>query len=242
MGKNTPGSYKNGETVAYEKDGVTLKKNEWDIRFNTNKRIIQNLVLTDTYSPGEIVDKVVITNTDNNTVLKKDTDYTINHREGEFVVTFKDQTEPVEYSLTYSTSYNAIEDQEDAVNKYKIEFLGGTEEDSKTIPKPTLNVQKASTGVTGESIDEEGEITPAVIAWEISGNTDGPNYVHLINAVFEDTIQSDQRYVEESMKLNGEPVTPTWTGTPEGNDYTFTVPLPDGAAEHTLTYETEIYN
>ena len=242
MGKNTPGSYKNGSTVAYEEDGVTLKKNEWDIRFNTNKRIIQNLVLTDTYSPGKIVNPIVITDIDNDTHLVEGTDYTISYTEGQFVVKFEKQTEPVEYSLTYSTSYNAVEDQEDAKNEYTIKFLGGTEEGSKTIPKPMLNVQKASTGVTGVSIDEEGKITPAVISWEITGNTDGPNYVHLINAVFEDTIQSDQRYVEGSMKLNGEPITPTWTGTPEENNYTFTVKLPNGAAEHSLTYETVIYN
>lgn len=237
---NRPGVSKTGEVEYYEEDGITYKKINWTVKFNTNKRIIKNLVLTDTYTPSdvELTDfKIVKGTSDEALVEGEDGIYTLEQGTGTFTVKFNDQTEAEEYTLTYSTSWNADQDTADAVNNVSVKYTGGEDTDDETIVKPTLTLQKAATNVSKK---ENGDV---VISWEIKINTDKP-YKALKDAVLEDTIENDQRYVDGSLTLDTAAYDEdsTWSGSYDDNTRKFTINLPDGAATHTVTYQTTIYS
>jgi len=238
---NRPGVKKTAEVERAE-DGSSKQIN-WEIKFNTNKRIIKNLVIKDTYTPKdtELIGEIEIHKVDGaNTKLEAGTDYTIvspfgstdEDDKGYFEIAFTKQTEPVEYVLTYSTKYNAYYDNINTKNEVRVKFLGGSDEYYETVTPVKLNVSKQSTGVNTT-------VKPAVISWSITANT---NLKTLKDAILVDTIEDDQKYVKGSMKLNETEIDTedseilSW----DEETATFTVSLPDGANSHTLTYKTEI--
>nr|WP_245329691.1 Cna B-type domain-containing protein [Enterococcus alcedinis] len=241
VSKRTPGVNKTGETIVAE-DGT--KQNKWEVKFNTNKHVIYDLVLTDTFTPetstlvgGLEGVSIKVGSTD----LKAGTDYTIAFAEGktnQFVVKFSKETEPVVYTMTYATTYTPIDEMQNAVNSIDLVFRGGTESTDKTIAKPTLNVEKKVTGLNKKS-------DPKILSWQINANPgkEAKNRVSLFDAKLIDEILADQAYVDGSMKIvrSDQPETDldvkklvTW------KDSTFTISLPDGPYEYIVTYDTAI--
>lgn len=242
VSKRTPGVNKTGETIVAA-DGK--KQNKWEVKFNTNKHVIYGLILTDTFTPetstlvGDLEGVNIVK--DDSTELVAGTDYTIDYTKGktnQFVVTFKQETEPVVYTMTYATTYTPIDEMDDAVNSINLSFRGGTESKDQTIAKPTLNVEKKVTELNKKS-------DPKILSWQIKANpgAEAKNRVSLVNAKLIDKILADQAYVDESMKIvrSDKPETKldvselvTW------KDATFTISLPDGPYEYIVTYDTAI--
>lgn len=240
--KRTPGVDKSGETIVAA-DGK--KQNKWEVKFNTNKHVIYDLVLTDTFTPvtSRLIDgleDVKIIKSDG-TKLTVNEDYNITYKSklgNQFVVEFLKPTEPMIYTMTYSTTYTPIDEMDDAVNSINLSFRGGTESKDQTIAKPTLKVEKEVTKLNKES-------DPKILSWQIKANpgAEAKNRVSLVDAKLIDEILEDQAYVDGTMNIvrSDQPETKldvnelvTW------KDATFTISLPDGPYEYIVTYDTAI--
>lgn len=229
--KRDAGINKSGEVVINADGSKTVN---WTVKFNTNKNVIHDFELTDSYTPTTVTVSDIKIKTNNADVTS---DFTISdERTGGSFTASKDRLEAEEYKLTYSTTLSPTEEQSNITNQVNIEYRGGSGKADASIIKPTLGVEKEA-----NSIDKTGD--KPVISWTIYANTDNKNkYVNLVDAVLEDIIPTDQRLVSGSVKAvrfddNNIEVSRDSINEQENS---FTIELPDGPYKYKITLKTEI--
>ena len=232
--KRDAGLNKYGYVDVNEDGSKTVK---WTIDFNTNKHVLHDFKLVDSYTPKRVtVFDIMITAggvdvTDQFTISTP--------ANGTFTVE-KDKLDAVQYQLTYSTTLSPAEEQEVIKNTADITYTGGSEESEKTFTNPTLVVEKQANSI----IKEEGQVNPH-ISWTINANTVGENnYVNLVDAVLTDTIPLDQKLVLGSIKvykiINSSQEDEITGLTIDEKDNSFSIPLPNGPYQYRVKFETEI--
>lgn len=231
-----PGVSKSGQTVVAE-DGS--KTNEWTIKFNTNKQVIYDFVLTDTYTPStaEVVGDIVLKQGD--TVLTSETDYTISGpTDGSFTVTIA-QLKAAEYTLEYATSYSPEDERLDVNNEVAIQYRGGEDGTSANITKPTLKIEKSAEGV-------DKTTDPVQLSWKVNANDNGVLSVNLVDAVWSDFIPTDQSYVPGTFtavkkSIDGAVIETIKVGDPDSfENGVLTLALLNGTFAYEMTFKTQI--
>ncbi|MGX7361116.1 Collagen adhesin precursor [Aerococcus viridans] len=233
VNKRVAGSNKNGQVVINE-DGT--KQVNWTINFNTNKNILNNFKLTDTFTPTTSTVKDIQIKSGGKDVTGEFNVSTPSN--GQFAIS-KDKLNAQSYQLTYSTTLSPTEEQQEVKNTAKIEYTGNTESRDKSIAKPTLNIDKKAVGITNGENDADKLIT-----WELNANTDNEKYfVNLHNATIDDVIPEDQELVSGSFKIirvkDNKDVTQDVTIDVSGNNQ-FKINLPDGPYQYKIIYQTKI--
>lgn len=233
VNKRVAGSNKNGQVVINE-DGT--KQVNWTINFNTNKNILYNFKLTDTFTPTTSTVKDIQIKSGGKDVTGEFNVSTPSN--GQFAIS-KDKLNAQSYQLTYSTTLSPTEEQQEVKNTAKIEYTGNTESRDKSIAKPTLNIDKKAVGITNGENDADKLIT-----WELNANTDNEKYfVNLHNATIDDVIPKDQELVSGSFKVirvkDNKDVTQDVTIDVSGNNQ-FKINLPDGPYQYKIIYQTKI--
>lgn len=219
----------------------------WTVNFNSNRNVINDFKLIDQYFPASVDVSNIKIIAENEVVTN---DFIITHGTqndrinpgasgnaayGEFTVT-TDKLNAVPYVMTYETTLSAEEEAQLIRNDIAISYTGGSNSDGYKVNSPILGVQKEAL-----SIDKETE--PNRINWRITANTDTTNYlVNLVKPVLTDTIPVDQRLVEGSIVVtrvsDGADITDPSIIDKKSN--TFTINLPDGLVQYTVTFQTEI--
>lgn len=231
VGKRSSGIEKLGEVVINLDGSKTVN---WTVNFNTNKNVVHDLVLVDTYTPSTVTVSNIKITTGKVDVTNQ---FTISDdRTGGSFTVSKDRLDAKEYQLTYSTTLSPEEERVDIRNTVTATYRGGSNDVSKTIPKPTLFVSKQA----NEIVKTDGN---PLINWTINANTDSANkFVNLVDAVLEDAIPLDQKLVSNSIKVyRKDNPTVEITGLTIGTtDNSFRIELPNGPFQYIVTFQTEI--
>lgn len=231
--KRDPGINKTGEVVTNENGSKSIR---WTVSFNTNNNVIHDFKLTDTYTPSSVeVSQIKVTSqgidvTDQFTISPERTG-------GSFTLS-KVKLDAKTYQLTYTTTLSPAEEKQEIKNSAAITYTGGQDKAEAALPKPTLGVQK-------DAINIDKTVSPNLINWKITANTDpkkAKHFVNLVNAVLTDTIPADQRLVASTIKVvrADNKLDVTDSVNIDSTDNTFSVHLPDGPYQYVVTFQTEI--
>lgn len=231
--KRDAGISKSGEVDINDDGSKTVK---WTVSFNTQKNVIHNFVLTDTYTPTTVsVSDIKIMSGGADVTA----DFTINNpgTGGSFTVS-KTKLDAKEYTLTYKTTLSPVEEQQAIKNTAAITYIGGSDSIEEPLSSPSLQVEKQADNIANSSNWENPRIN-----WTIFANTDSANkFISLVDAVVADTIPADQRLVSGSVsayRSDNEAISVDATDIAE-SDNGFTISLPNGPYQWTITYQSEI--